>query len=288
MKMRFPLFEEASEGSDLGGSESTAQTAPDNSKVESEARHFGWVPKEEFRGSEESWVDADSFVKRGKEINPILRKNNERLLAELDKQKAQMAELRSATEEFKKFQQDTFIRKEVELKAQIETLKQQKKTAIREGDGDLAVDLDDAIDSLKESLVEQKKEVVTPDPVVQEQPAEVTEWVVKNKWYSSDEKMRVATDAVATQLSKSQPWLRGKDFLDALDKELEETFTSEKLGRKPKARSPVEGTTNGGNRSPSNKKSYENLPADAKAACDKFVRQKLMTKEQYVGSYSWD
>jgi len=99
--------------------------------------------------------------------------------------------------------------------------------------------------------------------------------------------MRAATDAVATQLSKSQPWLRGKDFLDALDKELEETFTVEKLGRKPKARSPVEGTTNGGNRSPSNKKSYENLPADAKAACDKFVRQKLMTKEQYVASYEF-
>jgi hypothetical protein len=33
---------------------------------------------------------------------------------------------------------------------------------------------------------------------------------------------------------------------------------------------------------------YENLPADAKAACDRFVANGLTTKEQYVESYEWD
>jgi len=55
-----------------------------NENLEREARVFGWVPKEEFRGSDTDWVDAEVFVKRGKEINPILRKNNELLLKKLD------------------------------------------------------------------------------------------------------------------------------------------------------------------------------------------------------------
>lgn len=55
-----------------------------NEVLEKEARVFGWVPKEDFRGSEDDWVDADTFVKRGKEINPILRKNNELLMKRLD------------------------------------------------------------------------------------------------------------------------------------------------------------------------------------------------------------
>ena len=28
-------------------------------QIEKEARLFGWVPKEEFRGSESDWVDAE-------------------------------------------------------------------------------------------------------------------------------------------------------------------------------------------------------------------------------------
>ena len=271
----------------------TTEQPVDTSAVDTEAqaRQFGWVPREEFRGSDETWVDADTFVKRGKEINPILRKNNERLMSELQKYKSEMAELKAATEEFKKFQQESFAKKEVELKSQIDDLKKQKKQAIQEGDGDLAVDLDDQIDALKETLQESKKAAVEEKPQQAQQtvPPEVTEWVEKNNWYTSDAKMRSATDALATQLSKDQPWLQGKAFLDALDRELEETFSMDKLGRKTKPRSPVEGGSNSGQRPSSNKKSYENLPADAKAACDKFLRQGIIkSKDEYLAMYDWE
>ena len=36
------------------------------------------------------------------------------------------------------------------------------------------------------------------------------------------------------------------------------------------------------------KKSYENLPSEAKAACDKFVKQGLMTREEYVKEFEWE
>jgi hypothetical protein len=35
-------------------------------------------------------------------------------------------------------------------------------------------------------------------------------------------------------------------------------------------------------------KSYANLPADAKATCDRFVKKGLMTKEAYVDAYEWE
>ena len=62
-----------------------------------------------------------------------------------------------------------------------------------------------------------------------------------------------------------------------------------KFGKKT-AFNPMEGSTNGTARPSvsSGKKSYNNLPSDAKSACDKFVKQGLMTKEQYVAEYSWD
>ncbi len=47
--------------------------------IEQEAHNLGWVPLDQWRGDPEKWTDADTFVKRGKEIMPILRKNNEAL-----------------------------------------------------------------------------------------------------------------------------------------------------------------------------------------------------------------
>jgi len=52
----------------------------------------------------------------------------------------------------------------------------------------------------------------------------------------------------------------------------------------------MEGSPNGTARPTvsSGKKSYGNLPPEAKAACDKFVKQGLMTKEAYVAEYDWE
>ena len=71
---------------------------------EAEAKIQGWVPQDEWKGSEAAWSPAEEFIHRGEQINPILRKNNERLLRELEATKKQMAEFKEAAEDFKKFQ----------------------------------------------------------------------------------------------------------------------------------------------------------------------------------------
>ncbi|MCR4285083.1 MAG: hypothetical protein NUV97_03520, partial [archaeon] len=80
--------------------------------------------------------------------------------------------------------------------------------------------------------------------------------------------------------------LRGQEFLNKLDEELEKQFP-EKFGKRT---SPVEGNTSGGGstRGSSKKQSFENLPADAKAACDRFIKSGMIkNRDAYVAEYDW-
>jgi hypothetical protein len=261
-----------------------------NEIVEKEARLFGWVPKEEFRGSETDWVDAEAFVKRGKEINPILRKNNELLMKKLDDKAKEIDEIKASVEEFKKFQKESFERKQMELQAQIVELKAQKKTAIAEGNGELVVDIDDQIDSLKEAQKEAKEEVKAPPPA---QPAvatdpDISDWLGRNSWFGQDSEMTEVSNALGASLRRQFPNLSGRDFLDRLDERIANYFPEKtSLGRKQRG-SAVDSTGNvrsGG----SGKKTYDSLPPEAKAACDKFVKQGLFkSKQEYVDLYDWN
>ena len=61
----------------------------DTAALEQEARSMGWVPKEEFRGPETQWRDANEFVERGRTMIPILnarlREKDEKLASVSDK-----------------------------------------------------------------------------------------------------------------------------------------------------------------------------------------------------------
>jgi len=261
--------------------------------VVSEASGQGWVPKEKFRGDEKDWVDAGTFVKRGREILPILRKNNENLLKELNHTKASMNELRQATEEFKKFQKESYERKASDLEGQIVALKSARSQAITDGDGTKVTAVDDMIDGLKEDLQAAKasaKEAVTVTRntgTVAVDPALQT-WLSGNEWFGKDARLTAQTNALGEVLRRENPGLTGKAFLDKLDEVLLEELP-QKFGEKEK-RTPNYGAESGSGRGRSAggpAKSYQNLPPEAKAACDRFVKQKIMTKEAYVADYDW-
>src|ERR1035437_8659239 len=108
--------------------------------VEKEASAMGWVPEESYKGDKANWVDADTFVEKGRHVLPILRKNNERLLGELGNVKNDvlrlnklLADSAASMEAMKEFHEEA-------TKAQVEkarrdimaTLKESKK----EGHGD--------------------------------------------------------------------------------------------------------------------------------------------------------
>jgi hypothetical protein len=263
-------------------------------QVEKEARIFGWVPKEEFRGSESDWVDADVFVKRGKEINPILRKNNETLLKKLEEKSKEIDSIKADVETFKKFQKESFERKTAEYEVQIAELKSKKREAIAAGDGDMVVDIDDQIDSLKEAQKEAKLEAEKkPEPPKEEPKAtipddpELQSWLSRNEWFGSDGEMTDVANGLGASVRKQFPHLTGRAFLDKLDDKIKEYFPHKVLGNKARG-SAVDTTGNVRGGTSSGKKSYDNLPQDAKEACDRFIKNGwIKSKQEYVDSYDW-
>lgn len=272
--------------------EEGSQNTGVNEAVAKEARMFGWVPREEFRGSDEEWVDADVFVKRGKEINPILRKNNEILMKKLDEKAKEIDSIKASVEEFKQFQKEAFDRKAVEYEVQIAELKSRKREAIAEGNGDLVVDIDDQIDEIKEAqreakeVAKSKETAPVKETVIPEDPA-LQAWLGKNDWFGQDIEMTDVANGLGASVRRQFPHLSGREFLDKLDEKIVEYFPHKVLGNKARG-SAVDssGDVRGG--SGSGKKSYDNLPADAKAACDRFVKNGwIKSKEEYVKNYDW-
>jgi hypothetical protein len=263
-----------------------------NEAVVKEAESQGWVPKEKFKGNESDWVDADTFVKRGREIMPILRKNNENLLKELNHNKEQLKQFKQTAEEFKKFQQQAHERKVNELTAQLDQLKTVRAQAIADGDGAKVNAIDDAIDDVKEQTKEAKQQVkdAAARPAVQEPQIldpSLQNWMSENDWFGKDKKLTEWTTAAGEELRASNPNLVGKEFLDKLDEVLAEEFPNKFKKNKPA--SSVESGSNRPRANTSNKRTYDNLPPDAKAACDRFIKQGIMkTREEYCSLYEWE
>jgi hypothetical protein len=280
---------------DLGGNNQQGQSQEGQSQqpdYTAEASAQGWVAKEDYRGNETDWVDAETFVKRGKEIMPILRKNNEKLLKELKEARAIAEEARSTAKEFQKFQKEQYERKARDLESQLEQLKQAKREAVSSGDGDRVVEIDDAMDSIKSDVAEARAEANKQPEPVQQQTAQPDEnlqaWLDKNPWFGQDKRITDVTNAIGKSITEEFPTLKGKAFLDKLDEELAATYP-DKFGKK-RTPNPMEGagSTGTSGRPSAAKRSYENLPSDAKAACDRFLKQGLIkSKEQYVESYDW-
>ena len=263
-------------------------------QTQKEARIFGWVPKEEFRGSDDDWVDAEVFVKRGKEINPILRKNNELLMKKLDEKAKEIDSIKASVEEFKKFQKESFERKTAEYEISIAELKSKKREAIAEGNGDAVVDIDDQIDSLKEAQREAKAEAKTKAEVpptaqasIPDDP-ELQSWLGRNQWFGPDTEMTDVANGLGASVRRQFPHLTGRDFLDKLDDKVKEYFPHKFTGNKSKG-SAVDSSGSVRGSGSSGKKSYDNLPADAKQACDRFIKNGwIKSKQEYIDSYDWN
>jgi hypothetical protein len=268
------LMEVAPESLDGSASQEEAQTeAPATPEIDEEtlkeAKRQGWVPQEEYTGPQDKWVDADTFVKKGKEINALLRKDNDFL-------KREVAEMKSTMMEFKKFHAETEKRA---YERAMSDLREQKKEAISTGDGDKVLQIDDAIDELKQSR--QTEKVAHP---VNQPDATFIQWSEDNKWYTSDAQLKTEADMIGEVIKRQNPTLIGEAFLNEVTTRVKRMYPEKFTNANRSRPSPVEGTTapkatgKGG-------KGFNDLPPEAKAACQKFEKNGLLTREQYLKEY---
>ena len=100
--------------------------------------------------------------------------------------------------------------------------------------------------------------------------------------------MTDVSNGLGATVRKQFPHLSGRAFLDKLDERIAEYFPTKTALKKARG-SAVDSTGNVRAGGSTGKKSYDNLPAEAKAACDKFIKQGLFkTKQEYVDNYDWE
>jgi|SRR5712664_179158 len=229
--------------------------------VQEEALTQGWVPKEEFDGDAERWVDAGEFLRRGE------------LFRKIESQSKELKDVKKALNELAKH--NSKIR-EVEYARAVEGLKAQKKTALAEGDADKVVEIDDKLDLVKDQQRQLANQVVH-EAIPQEVHPELQNWISKNSWYESDKKMRVYADSLGVQLA--QDGLSPREVLKEVEKEVKDRF-KEKF-RNPNREKPgaVEGVTSRPARGASAE--YE-LTDTERTIMETLVKQKVLTKDEYI------
>jgi len=236
-------------------------------QFEQEARRQGWNPEADI--PEEKKVDAKTFVERGDNIASRLKEDRDSYREELES-------VKRTTEEFKQFMNSARERDKQEYEQRIAALKTQREEAINEGDGQRFTMVNDQIEGL------QQQQPQGPPPEVIEAERAFHE---ANPWYNADPTLQEYADRIAERLNIEG--YMGNAYNREMGERVRMAFP-EKFENPARQTAPVESV--GGDRtvSSSDAQTYDSLPADARAKCDEFVSQGLMTKEEYVEAYDWE
>jgi hypothetical protein len=282
--MRFVIRRPAGEdGSNNGGGQaegvSDAQAQDDgdpaadaaSKAVEDKAREMGWTPKDQFKGDPSKWRDASEFVERGEKLLPIVQ-------AKVKKQEAELRELRATVKDLGDFvtktEQRAYDRALADLTAQ-------RAAAIEAGDGKAFTEIDEQIQSVRAEVVakaqKQAAKAETTDP-------EYEEWAGRNKWLE-DPAMSAYAESMAIYLRKSGEKATGSDFLELVAKEVKakfpEKFTNPRRAAAPAVESGAPAPRKGG-------KGFADMPADARAACDRMARNLFNGDEKAMAKFKAD
>lgn len=285
-------------------------------KYEKQAGKDGWVPLEDWieQGkSEEDWVDAPEFVRRGELMDRI--KSQSKALKGTDKRIADLeARLKAVTEHNAKIAKAEFEKAK-------KMLRKQKLDALEDNDHEAVMDIDDKLLELEASAkAAEEKEAAAEETtegaqiVDPELPQALQDWLADDSsaWYRNDPILQAAADKLASQYASQhfdrtgdvnkQAW---DELLEDVEDQLRKRFPGEfktydgeeseeeeveDTPRKPVSRKRVSQVAEPG-RAPArgskargkSKISINDLTPDERKAHDEFVyRSKIMTSEEYL------
>jgi len=271
------------QGGDAGGSDAS------NAEVEAEAREMGWVPQDEWKGPADKWRPADEFVERGKTILPIVR-------SQLQKEREERAKDRKEFEDrmarYERMSAKALDRQREKLEAEF---KERRMRAVELGDveGFKSVEKEEAeaLAELDEAAKgdEPKKDDKAEGRFSQAETKALESWMSENTWFKTDPKLTAVMDAEFADVMREMPAATLAEKLAEARSRVAEAYPS-KFGKTAATRrAPVveSGARVPGGGQPG--KLAAKLPAEARAAGQKFVEQKLFANlEEYAKSYFED
>jgi hypothetical protein len=243
------------------------ETKPEDkgpSEVEVKALEMGWKPKTDFEGDESDFIDATEFVRR----KPLFEK--------IDVVGRELRETKKALRALQAHHEKV---KEAEYKHALDALRTEKKAALESGDADALIKIDEQISDAKaaEAVLrsQQTTQVNTPHPGF-------IKWTERNKWYKTDNELTGVADQVGTAYAAANPDKDPDEVLDYVEKRVRKLYP-EKFSNPNKTRpSTVEGSQTTPSRTQETDILNYPLTDDERRVMMTFVRQGIMSKEQYI------
>lgn len=262
-----PEETEAEESADV---EEAGEIEEESDPIEERAKAMGWSPIDQWRGDPEKHVDAKTFVDRAYTKVPIMQNQLRRFEED---NKALRKSMQLLVERTKKADEDAYERA-------ISHVRRMKSEAVAEGDSQK---YESAERHMEQLLANKPKPIEMPEPEVSaEESPEFQGWVRENDWYMKDRDLQNAADTLAAIVRKDEPNLVGSAFFNKVAEKVRvaypHKFSNQNRKKPPAVEGAIEGKKGGG-------KGYSDLPAEAKKACERFVKDGIMTKEQYVKDY---
>ena len=241
------------------------------------ARTMGWVPEEDFRGDKDKWVSADKFVERGKNELPIMRERITKVTNDNVGLRNELKSVKKSVKEFHEFQKGAEKRA---YERAVKDLTEKQREAVSVGD-DKAFD---KIEDEKTALQKEHIESIESTPST-EGEEEFNEWVADNQWFKNDPELGNYAIGMADFI-QNQKGLKGVALYNEAKKETELRFP-ERFGKTVTPTAPiVEGDSAPAPKS--GKKTFANLPDEAKQACKNFMRDiPGYTEKEYLKDYEW-
>lgn len=250
---------------------------------EEEARRDGWKPQKDWvaAGNDpDKWKEAQEFVERGEEILPIVKA---RLGKQIESLEQRVESLLQTNQKFSEFSEKAIQRERDEKTRLLGELKVARKKAVSEGDGDKFEQADEQIKKLEAD----DDTVIIGDQQALEQS--VVKWFQDNEIFNTNRTAQALLDGFSNEVKLANPGLTGPPLLDKIkarvEQEAPELFENPKRKTGDGVTAPS-GTGGGGG---GKGRSFDDLPADAKAACAQFEKDiPGFTQETYLQNYDWE
>ncbi len=260
-----------------------------------EATSMGWVPKDKFKGPEDRWVDAETFVEKGRHVVPIMQANNKRLQKDLltrdqkiDTLTQQLTETREQLDKLEVHWTEANKRAVVQAK---KDLLDSLKNAREEGDLEAEQAILGQLDDIRVSEKEQKEKKEKPEdkskakPYTENLDADTQAFLADNDWYGVDKKRTKAYNRLAEDMRDDGVTTVGRAFMDEVLEKLESQEQELPDGKRPTSK--VEnGNSRSGARGGSG--SFASLPADAKKACHEDMDTLVGPNKKFKTPKEWE
>lgn len=264
----------AEEGQDTTQEAKPAETNPAMEKAMAD----GWKPEDQYSGDPKTWVDYREFNVRGELMGRIQEQSGI-----IHSQKAQVDEVKAALSDLKAMQDKIA---DNEYNKIMKQLRHAKASAIDDGNGEAVAQIEEEIDTLKESREKARAEEAAPKSRSSNGQAQVTpevqSWLASpnNQWYNSDAVMRHTANGIAADLATSNPTWTPMQVLSEMDKVIRK-----EMPNKFQSGSPVDGGD--GNTRPNSgsgrKRTIKDLTQEEQDACKRFIKLDVFKNEaEYI------